>query len=596
MPGPALEYCDFLHYTKYRLPAENHDRFAIRFSTALADSPSHYDHVLDITNARRFYAAGRIQAWAGSPKIVTPYNCFVGGVINDSFVDEPDVSKGENPEAISIMDAAKETAQTMRQGGGIGHDWSTLRPGGDIIEGVKSVTDGPIAFMPVMDAICKATSSAGNRRGAMMCVLRVDHPDIERYIVMKNNKTFLTGYNTSIGITDEFMEAVARGSTFALRFKGRVYKEVDARELWAKIMESTYWWAEPGVLFIDTINRLNNLYYCETIAATNPCGEQPLPPYGACLLGSFVLPHYLVKDAAGYYFDYKQLAEDIPHVVRMMDNVIDKATYPLAKQAYEAKSKRRMGLGVLGLANAIEACGHPYGSLGFTTMQNKIMALIEHDCYRASIQLAKEKGAFPLFDADLYLAGERIKQMPDDIRDGIRRYGIRNSHLTSVAPTGTISFCLDNMSSGIEPVFAIESERTVKMPDGEHTVTLKDYGFQFLGHRGRTTAQCTVQDHLNVLLTAAKHVDSAVSKTINMDKRTEMPEFMAIYQTAYEGGAKGCTTFNKDGLRWGIMVDKDGEEEKPVAHTEPAASTEPETTKAGEACYYDPTTGTRSCE
>ena len=594
MIGPSLPYCDYLHATKYRGLGESFAAFCFRFSKALADNPEHEAAILEMTQQMRFMAAGRVQAWAGSPKIVTPYNCFVSATINDSFVDDPDISKGEDPSAVSIMQAAKETAQTMRQGGGIGHDWSTLRPGGDTINGVMSTTDGPIAFMPVMDSICKATSSAGNRRGAMMAVLRVDHPDIERYIVMKNNDTFLTGYNTSVGITDEFMEAVARGSQFSLRFKGRHYKWVDARQLWDQIMKSTYWWAEPGVLFIDTINKLNNLYYCETIAATNPCGEQPLPPYGACLLGSFNLTKYLVKDNGGYYFDYITLAADIPHVVRMMDNVIDKATYPLPQQAYEAKSKRRMGLGVTGLANAIEACGFAYGTIGFTTMQNRIMSLIEHDAYRASIELAREKGPFPLFDADKYLAAARIKEMPQDIRDGIRTYGIRNSHLTSVAPTGTISFAADNISSGIEPVFALEQERTVKMPGGTEIVNVQDYGYRVLGVSGRTTAQCTIQDHLNVLIMAARHVDSAVSKTINMDKRMGMEEFTGIYQAAYEGGVKGCTTYNKDGLRYGILKDKDGEEEKAEGHTEPAAEVPMFAT--GDACMFDPVTGRKSCE
>jgi ribonucleoside-diphosphate reductase alpha chain len=439
MIGPALPECDFLHNTKYRGGgSETYEGFSIRFTRTLSDSSAHYDRLLNITQNMRFMAAGRVQAWAGSSKIVTPYNCFVSPTIHDSFVDGP---KGhEDVKSVSIMDAAKFAAQTMRQGGGIGYAFDTLRPSGDEIKGVQAKTDGPMAFMPIFDAVCSATSSAGERRGAQMGVMRCDHPDIEKFITAKRDNTSLRGFNISVGVTDELMEAVARNGTFDLRFKGRVYKTVDAGELWHLIMETTRDWAEPGVLFLDTINRMNNLWYCEKIAATNPCGEQPLPPYGACLLGSFPLPKYLVRDLLGFYFDWDQFKADIPDVVRAMDNVIDKAIYPLPQQEQEAKSKRRMGLGVTGLANALEAMGHPYGSVGFVTLENKIMSVLRDEAYRASVELAKEKGAFPLFDRDLYLNSEFTRTLPEDIRDGIARYGIRNSHLLSIAPTGTISF------------------------------------------------------------------------------------------------------------------------------------------------------------
>lgn len=520
-------------------------------------------------------------------------NCFVSPTIHDSFVDGPRDPRIDDMRSVSIMDAAKLAAQTMRQGGGIGYDFSTLRPAGDLIRGVRAKTDGPIAFMPVYDAVCRATSSAGERRGAQMGVLRCDHPDIKKFITMKTNNDFLRGFNVSVGVTDELMEAVARNGTFDLRFGGRVYETVDARELWDLIMRTAWDWAEPGVLFIDTINRMNNLYYCETIAATNPCGEQPLPPYGACLLGSLNLVKYLAHDSAGYYFDWPQLLADIPHIIRMMDNVVDKAIYPLPEQAEEARSKRRMGIGVTGLANALEAMGMPYGSLGFTTFETKLLNVIADECYRASIELAKEKGPFPLFDAEKYIAGEFIKRRPDDIRDGIRRYGIRNSHLLSIAPTGTISFAADNVSSSIEPVFALTTERPVDMPGGKQIVTVPDYGFRFLGVSGKTTAQVTVAEHLAVMLVAAERVDSAVSKTVNVDKHVKFEDFVGIYQTVYEGGGKGCTTFNKDGKRFALLTDKDQAVEEATEAQE--AETLP-TLLEGSICTFDPATGRRSCE
>lgn len=521
-------------------------------------------------------------------------NCFVSPTIHDSFVDGPKGS--DDMRSVSIMDAAKLAAQTMRQGGGIGYDFSTLRPGGDMIMGVRAKTDGPIAFMPIYNAVCQATSSAGERRGAQMGVLRCDHPDIMKFITMKTNNDFLKGFNVSVGVTDELMEAVARNGTFDLRFGGRVYQTVDARELWDLIMKTTWDWAEPGVLFLDTINRENNLWYCETIAATNPCGEQPLPPYGACLLGSFAIPKYLVRDLAGYYFNWPLFIADIPHVVRMMDNVIDKANYPLPQQREEATSKRRMGLGVTGLANALEAMGMPYGSIPFVTFETKLLNVLRDEAYRASIELAKEKGAFKLFDPERYLASGHNKKLPDDIRDGIRKYGIRNSHLTSIAPTGTISFSADNMSGGIEPVFALETERPVDMPGGKQVVTVKDYGFNFLGVSGRTTAQVTIEEHMAVFLAAATRVDSAVSKTVNVDKHVKFEDFMGIYQTAFEGGAKGLTTFNKDGKRFALLKDKDGDDRAPTAPECPADIPLMPAIMEGSTCTFDPVTGKRNCE
>ena len=312
MHGPQLPFSSRLHANKYRLPNEDFREGVNRSASTLKDDDDHFHQLRPILLDMRFMFAGRIQRSMGAPHMVTPYNCFVGGTIADSFVS------GDG----SIMQRATETAQTMRMGGGLGQDFSTLRPSGDLIRGVMARTDGPLAFLPIWDAICKATSSAGNRRGALMGCLCIDHPDIEEFIHLKQAAGVLEGFNLSILVTDEFMQCLAQGKPFPLRWGGRVYKEVDSAALWEMVMRSTWDWAEPGVLFIDTINRLNNLWYCETISATNPCGEQPLPPFGACLLGSFNLTKYILPDGiGGWYFDWLQFREDIEPVVRAMDNV-----------------------------------------------------------------------------------------------------------------------------------------------------------------------------------------------------------------------------------------------------------------------------------
>lgn len=489
-------------------------------------------------------------------------NCYVSGSIADSYTDGPG----------SIMTRAHEAAATMRMGGGIGYDFSTLRPRGSLIRKLQSQSTGPINFMGIFNEICLCTSSSGHRRGAQMGVLRVDHPDIEEFILAKQNAHALLGFNVSVAVTDEFMEAALNNKSFDLKFNGEVHRTVDAAELWERIMRSTWDFAEPGVLFLDRVNEMNNLYYCETISATNPCGEQPLPPFGACLLGSFNLTKYLTHRSlkivdedsglsAKYDFDFDQLAEDIPAIVRAMDNVTDRTRYPLAEQRAEAISKRRMGLGVTGLANAAEACGYAYGSSPFLVFEARVLETIRDRTYLASTDLAREKGPFPLFDAPRFLAGKFAKTLTEPVRELIERHGMRNSHLTSIAPTGTISMCADNVSSSIEPVFAYSTSRPVNTPTGPVTEVLEDYGASVLNTRGKLAADVTAEEHVDVLITAQKYVDSAVSKTVNMDGRT-MPwaDFKDIYKRAFEGGAKGCTTFNASGLRGALLSSADKNE------------------------------------
>lgn len=590
--GPRLVYSDQLHAEKYRLKGETFRDAMGRVASALTSDDPHADyHALrEVMLDMRFMAAGRVQAAMGSPKAVTPYNCYVSGTIPDSFVNR------DNAEASSIMHRAEQAAATMRMGGGIGYDFSTLRPENALIEKLQSRSSGPLGFMPIYNEVCKATSSAGNRRGAQMGVLRIDHPDAWKFIHAKHNQTALTGFNISLAMTHEFMEALDADKPFALRFGGKVYQEVDAGEMWEALMRSTWDWAEPGVLFIDTINDWNNLWYCEKIAATNPCGEQPLPPFGACLLGSFNLVKYLRKDLGGYYFDWDQLAADIPHVVRGMDNVIDRAIYPLPEQEHEAKAKRRMGLGVTAFANCVEAMGMPYGSRDCLAFEDKLLAFITRHCYLASTYLAEEKGAFPLYDPK-YLQSKFIRTLDADVIERIMRFGIRNSHLTSIAPTGTISMAADNVSSSIEPVYRWKQERTVLMDAGRQTVDLYDYGFASLNVRGKRTSmgEVTAKEHVAVLTTAQRHVDSAVSKTVNCDGSMPWDEFKGIYLEAYKGGAKGCTTYNKDGKRAGLFKETDEPRDLPF----PSFSADQAIglgDDAGLTCDFDPATGRRSCE
>lgn len=626
--GPTQPHSDAIHAEKYRQEGEDFREAMNRVASGLTDDPLHYRQFRDILLDMRFMPAGRIQAAISSPKHITPYNCFVSGTMHDSFVH------GSEPGAEdSIMDIMKQTAATLRMGGGQGIDWSTLRPSMDLIKGVQSRTDGPLAFLPIMNATCRATSSAGNRRGALMGVLRVDHPDIHKFIRAKQPSSTLqrlwdlveqlpesypgrfqlvealqetlklTGFNLSIAITNEFMEALATGRTFMLRYDGRDYNEIDPAELWETIMRSTWDWAEPGVLFIDTINEMNNLWYCEHLAATNPCGEQPLPPHGACLLGSFNLARYIQTGLVAT-LDWEQLRADIAPVVRAMDNVVDVADYPLPQQEREARSKRRMGLGITGLANAAEAMGMPYGTAAFLQFEAQILELLRDETYQASMRLAQEKGAFPLFDPTRYLGGKFIQTLPEELQKDILQHGIRNSHLTSIAPTGTISYCADNISSGLEPVFMFEGTRKMRTGEGEITVPVTDYGFREFGVRGRTADQISAQEHVAVLAVASTRVDSAVSKTCNVPPKMPWADFKGLYVSAWEAGCKGCTTFNPGGKRLGIFTAKveAPRQGTPLDPREGEISSEPmelyltEDMQVGDSCEVDWATGRRSCE
>ncbi|EYD70732.1 adenosylcobalamin-dependent ribonucleoside-diphosphate reductase [Limimaricola hongkongensis] len=498
----------------------------------------------------RYLPAGRITAGAGTARAVTLFNCFVMGTVPDSMS--------------GIFDMLKEAALTMQQGGGIGYDFSTIRPRGAEVKGVAADASGPLSFMDVWDAMCRTIMSAGSRRGAMMATMRCDHPDVEAFITAKSDPARLRMFNMSVLVTDPFMEAVKADGDWDLVFKGRVYNTVRARELWDAIMQSTYNQAEPGVIFIDRINQMNNLGYCEEIAATNPCGEQPLPPYGACLLGSINLAK-LVKNEfeKGAKLDEAELDDLVALAVRMMDNVVDASNFPLEAQAEEARNKRRIGLGVTGLADALLMVGLRYGSDEAAAQTEAWMKRIARASYLASVDLAKEKGAFPLFDAKKYLATGNMMQMDKDVRDAIAKHGIRNALLTSIAPTGTISLYAGNVSSGIEPVFAYAYTRKVLQKDGTRTEEeVVDYAVQAWREKFGdkelpdyfVNAQ-TLQpmEHVKMQSAAQKWIDSSISKTINCPEDISFEAFKDVYMEAYETGCKGCTTYRPNDITGSVL-------------------------------------------
>ncbi len=535
-----------------------------RIARALASvekDPAHWEQKFyDALDDFKYLPAGRITAGAGTGRKVTLFNCFVMGTVPDSMG--------------GIFDMLKEAALTMQQGGGIGYDFSTIRPRGADVKGVAADASGPLSFMDVWDAMCRTIMSAGSRRGAMMATMRCDHPDIESFIEAKSDPARLRMFNLSVLVTDAFMEAVKAGGSWDLQFDGKVYHTVEARDLWNKIMRSTYDFAEPGVIFIDRINAANNLAYCETIAATNPCGEQPLPPYGACLLGSINLAKLVANPfGADATLDEGALNDLVATAVRMMDNVVDASNFPLEQQAQEAQAKRRIGLGVTGLADALLMVGQRYGSDEAAATAERWLKAIARSAYLASVELAKEKGAFPLFDAEKYLASGTMQAMDEDVRTAIATHGIRNALLTSIAPTGTISLYAGNVSSGIEPVFAYSYTRKVLQKDGSRSEEeVVDYAVQMWRDRfgdvplpdyfvnAQTLAPL---DHVKMQAAAQKWVDSSISKTINCPEDISFTDFKDVYMTAYETGCKGCTTYRPNDVTGSVLSVSETSEKTP---------------------------------
>ena len=558
---------------KYRLKAadgtpidqtveETWRRIARALAAVEKDPAAWEDRFYHALEGFKYLPAGRITAGAGTGRSVTLFNCFVMGTIPDSLD--------------GIFQALKEAALTMQQGGGIGYDFSTIRPRGAEVKGVAADASGPLSFMDVWDAMCRTIMSAGSRRGAMMATMRCDHPDIEAFIEAKQDAARLRMFNLSVLVTDAFMAAVKADGPWDLTFGGKVYKTVQAADLWNKIMRATFDYAEPGVIFIDRINQMNNLAYAETIAATNPCGEQPLPPYGACLLGSVNLAR-LVNDPFGKKaaLDLAALDDLVRVAVRMMDNTVDASRFPLPEQAAEAAAKRRIGLGVTGLADALLMVGQRYGSAEAAKMTEGWMRAIARSAYLASVDLAREKGAFPLFDGQKFLASGAMQQMDADVCAAIQKHGIRNALLTSVAPTGTISLYAGNVSSGIEPVFAYAYKRKVLQKDGSRTEEeVVDYAVQLWRERFGdkplpdhfVNAQTLPPlDHVRMQAAAQKWVDSSISKTINCPEDISFDAFKDVYMAAWDQGCKGCTTYRPNAVTGSVLTVSETAEKTPEA-------------------------------
>jgi ribonucleoside-diphosphate reductase alpha chain len=589
----ASELAEHVWKTKYRFVEDGEVRDRTpddtwrRVARALAavepsDRETHEHAFFSVLKDFRFLPGGRILAGAGTGRRVTLFNCFVMGGLEDSMD--------------SIFDHLKEGAITMQEGGGVGYDFSTLRPSGSVAHATGRIASGPVSFMHIWDAMCGAILSTGARRGAMMATLRCDHPDIQAFVDAKREAHALRRFNLSVQVTDAFMQAVAADAMWPLVFPADglgggvpqervlrewpgsraavecvVLKRLPARELWARIMQATYDYAEPGVLFVDQINRQNNLWYREHISASNPCGELPLPPYGACDLGSINLARFVhapFSDRAE--LDLDGVRQTVAVAVRMLDNAIDASRFPVDAQAVAARGARRIGLGLTGLADTLIMLGLHYADDAARAKAAEIMQAITHTAYRASVALAREKGGFPYLEPEPYLAGAFIASLPADIRDAIAKHGIRNSHLTAIAPTGTISLLADNVSSGVEPVFDFRHSRRLLDIDGSYRrFDVEDYAHArwrgFAGGRAGRLPRAFVgalelapRDHLAMQAALQPYVDGAISKTINVPQDYAFQAFSELYELAYRDGLKGCTTFRPNPVTGEILSRPEG--------------------------------------
>jgi len=509
----------------------------------------------------RFLPGGRILAGAGTEHKVTLFNCFVMDIKNDSLS--------------GIFSALKEGALTLQQGGGVGYDFSGIRPRGEFGKATGIVASGPVSFMRIWNTTCGILLSTGARRGAMMGVLRCDHPDIEEFISAKKDPAELRHFNVSVLISDAFMQAVKNDNEWPLVFPSnhlsKVYRKIPARKLWEDIIQSAYDYAEPGVLFEDTINRMNNLWYREKICATNPCGEIPLPPYGACNLGSLNLTQFVSQAFTPQAcIDWNALDHAASIATRFLDNVIDVSRYPLAAQRVQAKGSRRIGLGFTGLANTFVMLGLKYGSEDSLTLANRIMKFISEITWRVSCELASEKGSFLFFEKDAYLQGNFVKSLPQDIQRSIAISGMRNSHHNTIAPTGTISILANNISSGLEPIFRGNYDRNVIQSNNEiKKYSVTDYALAEWQKNNKAdkfppawvdSQELTPQNHLQIQQAVQPYIDNAISKTINLPVDFPFEKLHEVYTQAYEMGLKGCTIFRPNAITGSVLETTDPEE------------------------------------
>ena len=592
MSASATDISRHVWETKYRYVGRDASERTIvdtwrRIARTLAaverNAPLWEERFLSILQDFKFLPGGRIHAGTGTSHNVTLFNCFVMGTIEDSIP--------------GIFRSLQEAAVTMQHGGGIGVDFSTLRPRGTPAKGAGSISSGAVSFMQIWDSMCGTILSTGARRGAMMATLRGDHPDIEEFVTAKQGGQ-LRRFNLSVLVGDAFIAAVHSDAEWPLVFPAaafegngvtvlrewpgqdvpvpcRIVQQIGARQLWKRILRATYDYAEPGVLFIDRINRLNNLWYRERLTATNPCGEIPLPPYGACDLGSLNLTRFVLSPfTAQARVDFAAIERTTHIAVRLLDNVIEASRFPLAPQAENARGSRRVGLGITGLADALIMLGLLYGSDESFAVAGDVMRCICHAAYRASIALAAEKQAFPYFERDRYLDGAFIHDLPEDIRDGIAQQGIRNSHLLAIAPTGTISLLAGNVSSGLEPIFAASYARNVLTEDGKpKAFQLTDYALDLWRQQtGRQSGapqsfiaanELSFRAHIRMQAALQPFVDNSISKTINVPQDTPFEEFERIYDMAYDMGLKGCTTFRPNPVTGAVLTEQAGGAEAP---------------------------------
>jgi len=556
------ELQQYIWLSKYRASDDRDiDATWQRIANAIAavedDAPGRAAEFADELRAWRLLPGGRIIAGAGTGRQVTLFNCFAAGIIDDSLV--------------GILDALREAALTMQQGGGVGCDFSTLRPAGSPALKSGVIASGPVSFMRVWDAMCATLLSTSARRGAMMATLRCDHPDIEAFIEAKRDGETLRNFNLSVLVTDDFMRALAEGDDWPLLFPPAVAvptRRIAARQLWDSIAAGAHAAAEPGVLFIDRINANNNLWYCEEISTTNPCGEIPLPPYGACDLASLNLTRFVREPfTPGARIDVDAIAATVPVAVRFLDDVIDVSRFPLEAQATMARRTRRIGLGVTGLADALIMCGLHYDSDEGRAQAATILRLMRDTAYASSIELAGERGSFPEFERDKYLDGAFVRRLPAALRDRIARDGIRNSHLLAIAPTGTISLLAGNVSSGIEPVYALDAEREVSVEPGHRqTLRVRDHAYaawtqsaagQPLPGAFVTAGEIAPEAHLRMQAAVQPLVDNAISKTVNLPAEATVEDVRRVYELAWDLGLKGCTVYRSGSLEGQVLKSRD---------------------------------------